>query len=501
VGDWFRLVIQEGAYTSLGGVDLIIALILLILLRILLPETERARIRLPLLFFIGNVVIVVFRSLVAIPDGFDRPLGAVALVLILASIGRASFLLLVDYLIGRRLARPLPKIFRDIIQVLVYLGVAFLTLPYFGVEPGSLLTTSALITAVIGLSLQETLGNLFAGLAIQAQRPFEVGDWIRFDLDESLTGRVTEINWRATKVMTDAQVEVIVPNGPLAKAPISNYTQPTRVSRREVSVQAEYEAAPHQVMRALLDAVHATPDVLNTPAPDVVLHQYDDSGLEYRLRYYIRDFARRVAIDSAVRVRIWYAFQRANLTIPFPIRDVRSRDVATERTREAEDTQSARQRALQGIDFLAGLPEDVMAQLVGRTRVALYSDGETVIRQGDAGDELFIVNEGEVAILVGKTEVARLGSGKFFGEMSLLTGEKRTATVTSCGPARLFVIGSADMKELLEQDPTLAEHLAEVLARRKAQLEEQKTGTPPSKRKEQAESSVLLSRIRSFFSL
>jgi len=493
--------IQEGGYASLGGVGVIVALVLIILLRVLLPATERKQIRIPLLFLAGNIAIVVFRSLVALPRGFDKPLAAISLVLILACLGRAGFLLVVDYLIGRRLARPLPKIFRDIIQAFVYFGVAFLTLPIFGVEPGSLLTTSALITAVIGLSLQETLGNLFAGLAIQAQRPFEVGDWIKFDLDEGLTGRVTEINWRATKVMTDDQVEVIVPNGPLAKAPISNFTQPTRVSRRHIAVQAEYEAPPHEVMEAILDAVNATPDVLTKPAPEVVLSQYADSGVEYNLRYYIRDFARRAKIDSAVRVRIWYAFQRAQLSIPFPIRDVRSRDMAEADQKQAQESRSARRRALEGIDFLAELPGEAMDRLVTGARVALYSDGENVIEQGDQGDELFIVNEGDVAILVNKTEVARLGSGKFFGEMSLLTGEKRTATVAARGPAQLFVIGNRVMKELLEDDPQIAEHLAEVLARRKAQLEEQKTGSPPTKKAEEAESSVLLSRIRSFFSL
>ncbi len=499
--DWFRLVIEEGAYTSFGGVGITAALVLLIVLRILLPDSERKQIRIPLVFLMGNLAIVAFRSLVAIPAQFDEILAAIALVLILACLGRGGFLLLVDYLIGRRLARPLPKIFRDIIQAVVYLGVAFLTLPFFGVEPGSLLTTSALITAVIGLSLQETLGNLFAGLAIQAQRPFEVGDWIKFDMDNGLTGRVTEINWRATKVMTDAQVEVIVPNGPLAKAPISNYTQPTRVSRREAIVSAEYEAPPHLVMKALSEAVKATPDVLTKPAPDVVLHEYGNSGIEYHLRYYIRDFARRAVIDSAVRIRIWYAFQRNQLSIPFPIRDVRSRDMAAEEEKSAEETRSARRRALEGIDFLAALPEEVMDHLVERTRVALYSDGENVIEQGEEGDELFIVNEGEVAIIVNKTEVARLGKGKFFGEMSLLTGEKRTATVAARGAAQLFRISSDDMRDILEKDPSLAEHLAEVLARRKAQLEEQKTGNPPSKKEEQAESNILLSRIRSFFSL
>ncbi len=501
MGDWFRLAVQEGAYASLGGIGILVALILIVVLRFVLSEGERARVRAPFFLLVGNLTLVIFRSFVALPRGFDRAIAALALLLLLACIGRAGFLVIVDWFIGRRLARPLPKIFRDIIQVVVYFGVAFLTLPVIGVEPSSLLTTSALLTAVVGLSMQETLGNLFAGLAIQAQRPFEVGDWIKFDFDDNLTGRVTEINWRATKVMTDDQVEVIVPNGPLAKAPIQNFTQPTRVSRRTVTVQAEYEAVPHMVVKALHEAVQTTPDVLAKPAPDVVLATYADSGIEYELRYYIRDFARRAKIDSAVRSRIWYAFQRAGLSIPFPIRDVRSRDMlAVEATEQAEFV-SARRRALEGIEILAGLPDDAMARLAERTRVVLYAKGGRIIEEGTDGDELFIVYEGGVAVLVGKTEVARLGEGSFFGEMSLMTGEKRTATIVAREPSKLFVIGSAAMREVLAEDPKVAEHLAEVLARRKAQLADQRTGSATTTHEERTESNLLLSKIRSFFSL
>ena len=503
--EWVRTLVGGGQFASFGGFGIVTAAVLLLLLRVFLPPQERRRMRMPLFMLVANVVVVSIRAFVALPETADRVLSVLALFLILASIGHSSFVLVVDWLLERRLARPLPRIFRDILQVFLYFAVAFLTLPLLGLEPGELLTTSALLTAVIGLSMQETLGNLFAGLAIQAQRPFVVGDWIRFDIDESLTGRVTEINWRATKVMTDDLVEVIVPNGTLAKAPISNFTQPTLVSRRSISVQAPYEAAPHLVERALLEAVGGCPHVLTTPSPDVILVAYADSGVEYAVRYFIQEYSRRRLVDSAVRTRIWYAFQRARISIPFPIRDVRARDMTVENKEIAAATLAERRRRLTAIDFLAELPEPAIERLAERTRVALYSDGEDVIRQGEPGSELFIVRRGEVVVLVGMdgkraVEVARLGPGKFFGEMSLMTGETRTATVVADGSCELFVVGHDEIREILEAHPHLAEHFAEVLAGRRAELGE-RASDAGDEDEASAQTSVLLSRIKSFFSL
>src|SRR5262249_59228050 len=130
----------------------------------------------------------------------------------------------------------LPRISLDIVHVLIFVAVLLATLSAAGAEPGSLLTGSAVLTAVIGLSLRDTLGNLFAGVAIQAQRPFEVGDWIQFDDKPAHIGEVVEINWRVTKVITLDAVEIVVPNAPLGQANIVNYSRPRRWARRGISV-------------------------------------------------------------------------------------------------------------------------------------------------------------------------------------------------------------------------------------------------------------------------
>jgi small-conductance mechanosensitive channel len=503
---WVDL-LMRGGLTSFGGVGVGIALLLIIALRILLPKGERKKIRAPVWLLLLHVGTVALRVALPVHVDAQKPLGVAAVFFLLACLGRGGFLLVVDWFLGKRLARPLSRIFRDIIQVFVYAAVALLTLRAMGVEPGSLLTTSALLTAVIGLSLQETLGNLFAGLSIQAQRPFEVGDWVQLDADVECIGRVTEINWRATKVLTDDMVEVIVPNGTLAKAPIRNFSQPTRVSRRTTIVQAAYEAPPGRVQKVLLEAIGDTPGVLDMPPASVLLTSFADSGIEYRIRYFIDDFQRRNDIDSRVRARIWYAFQRANLSIPFPIRDVRTSDARAAASAEHAARLEKRLRALHNVDFFDALPERVLARLAENSEVRLYAPDENVIVQGAEGNELFILLDGAARVLVATddaepAEVARLEPGKVFGEMSLLTGEKRSATVKAGARCELLVVGHEALRPLLKDMPELAERISEVLAKRRKQLDEQaESSRTPTVEEKAPRDPALLSKIKQLFSL
>ncbi len=348
---------------------------------------------------------------------------------------------------------------------------------------------------------------MFAGLSIQAQRPFEVGDWVQFDADAECIGRVTEINWRATKVLTDDMVEVVVPNGTLAKAPIRNFSQPTKVSRRTAIVQGPYEAAPQRVQAALFEAIRGASGVLRSPAPTVMLTDFADSGIEYRVRYFIDDFRRRHEIDSQVRARIWYAFQRAGIGIPFPIRDVRTTDAAAAAELERTSRLEERSRALRSVDFLDVLPDKAIERLARSSELRLFAPGEDIIVQGAEGDELFILLGGEARVLVENgerdpAEVARLGVGDFFGEMSLLTGEKRAATVRAGASCELLVVATATLRPLLAEAPELAEHMSHVLARRQAQLEKQAESSAVVE-VEQVEqhTRVLLDRVKQLFSL
>ncbi|MEM6995734.1 MAG: mechanosensitive ion channel domain-containing protein, partial [Myxococcota bacterium] len=243
LGDRLDSMVNAGAL-PFGGAGSVIAIVMILALRFLLPRKDLRLIRVPFALLVAHLAFVALTMVLPAASGVHRFCSLAALLLILITLGRVGFMLLVDTFAARRITRPVPKIFRDILQGLVYTAAVLITLRGAGAELDALLTTSALLTAVVGLSLQDTLGNLFAGLSIQAQRPFEVGDWIQFDDQKDRIGHVVEINWRATRILTIDRIEVTVPNNLLAKAPIRNFSKPSRLVRRKATVIAPYDAPP-----------------------------------------------------------------------------------------------------------------------------------------------------------------------------------------------------------------------------------------------------------------
>jgi small-conductance mechanosensitive channel/CRP-like cAMP-binding protein len=472
----------------------------------LLPKSEKPRSRLSLLYLTISLLIALVAWFLDPSERIARTLEFSYTFLLLASITRSMVLLLVDVVFGRRTHRAPPRIFRDLTQAVGYIVVLLLTLHAIGVEPGSLLTTSALLTAVVGLALQDTLGNMVSGLALQMQRPFEVGDWIQFEPDERNIGQVTEANWRATTVMTNDLVELIVPNAVLAKALIRNFSRPSPVSRRTVVVTGPSGTPPKRVEDAITSALYSVVGVLPDPKPYVQVRQFADSGVEYAVRYFIKDFATRDIIDAHVRERVWYALSRANVEIPFPTRMVHMHHVSEESERRAHERELVRRdQMLRCVDFLEVLPAPAHRALADASMVRLYSPGEIIVVQGDASGELFIIDRGEVVVeLVGDGKpvpVARLGAKKFFGEMGLMTGEPRAATVRAATECELLVVGHDAFHEALASSPGIVEKMSDLLATRQAELEAVASERPTIAEPVQDRSRRLISQIKHFFKL
>jgi small-conductance mechanosensitive channel len=422
-------------------------------------------------------------------------------------IGRGLAVVFLDALPGRQLGKPVPKIIRDIAHGLVYFAAGIGVLGALGLEAGQLLTTSALLTAVIGLSLQETLGNLMAGLSMQLQAPFSVGDWIQYDGDPKNIGRVLESNWRATRILTLDEIELIVPNALLAKAPLRNFSRPCAHTRRSVFVSAGYEVPPGRVREALLEAASGTPGVLAMPEPSVVTNAFGESGIEYWLRYFIEDFGRRDAIDGMVRERIWYALHRAHIAVPYPHRRVQLEQLSADTLAlEVRRRADRCERALEGVDVLKVVAKEQRRRLAERSEPRLFAPGEVIVRQGEESDELYVVLEGEVVVVLEspdhETEVTRLKSGDFFGEMALVTGERRKATVKAVRECELVAVGHDAFEEILHQTPEVVQTLSLVLAERQLELDEHaKLSSEARAARVKAESSKLLATIRRFFRL
>jgi CRP-like cAMP-binding protein len=349
---------------------------------------------------------------------------------------------------------------------------------------------------------------MVAGLAIQVQRPFDVDDWIQFDADPRHVGRVIEINWRATKVVTLDQVEVIVPNAILAKAPITTFTKPTPTSRRSLYVYASADAPPHRVRQTILEALDGSFGVLGQPPPSVVTNAFVDGNVEYWVRLFTDEFERRDAVDGAARDRIWYALRRIGVTpASSPNRAVHLEDVALATRRREERDLVDRERALRDVDFLAMLSEEQRRRLTEKSVSQMYVEGEIIVKRGDHDAKMFVVETGEVVVLLERPRphqdvvVARLGSGKFFGEMALMTGEPRNATVRAASHCSLLVIDDQAVRAVLETAPELVEHVSQVIAQRQASLAEETVAAEQERPSIEERRSQLLGRIRRFFSL
>lgn len=499
----FQTVTEQGVLSG-AGVGVIVALVLWVAARLLLPPEERRLPRLSL-FFLVLFGLAWTGSLFAPAESTAGRLTRLCeLFMLLASIGHSLFLIVIRAVLAKRLAFPLPRIVQDIIQIGVYIAVALITLRAAGVEPSSLLATSALLTAVLGLSLQDTLGNMFAGLAIQAERPFQVGDWIQYDATQENVGEVTEINWRATKLITQDRVVITVPNGALAKSSIRNFSRPESVTRRTATIFAPYDVSPDRMHQALIRAAQEAPGVLAVPPVTVITKGFTERGTEYVVRFFIENFRDRDPITSAVYDRLWYAMARLRITIPVPRRRIEIEQRSDEMdVRVAEQAADRRLRTLEQVDFLQALPHELLTELARRAETRVYAPGEYVIHQGDSGDEMFIIERGEVGVVLerkaNEQHVAALRHGQCFGEMSVMTGEPRKASIRAITETHVLVLGKQTFKELLEKNEGVLEDISEILADRHQQLDEAVVHEESNERK--TEPALLLNRIKNFFSV
>jgi small-conductance mechanosensitive channel len=494
-------------WTLYGGIGLGVAVGLVLLLLILLPRPMRRRAHGPILLLLLHLALLCLW----IPVPPDAPLhgwiGGAALFVLLTCIGRSLVVLLTETRLSP-FRTPLPKIFLDITQGLVLLLALLLTLSAAGLEPGQLFTGSALITAVIGLSLRDTLGNLFAGLAIQAQKPFEVGDWIQFDSQDGHIGQVIEINWRATKVLTGDKVEIVVPNTSLSMAPIVNYSRPNPQTRRVVYVHAPAHIAPPRIHKIILAALDKAWGVVKDPPPSVRTRNFDDRGVEYSVRFSTDEFANRGKVESAVRDRIWYALRRQGIAMPVLRQSVLNRQYSRRAALRKRRRRAAQQEdILRCVDFLERLPDAARRKLAALAEPRLYDENEVILRQGEPGDELFILVRGEVVISTQggaepSLELTRMGPPTFFGEMSLLTGEPRSANVRATKECAVLVVSKDAFARVLTENPELAEVVSETIAQRQADRAT-KLSLLPSAAAPQAteQKGRLLQRIREFFAV
>jgi small-conductance mechanosensitive channel/CRP-like cAMP-binding protein len=433
--------------------------------------------------------------------GFHQPFAAAAYLLGALAIARLGFVLIIDLGWERAGRNPLNQLLRDVLQTVVYAVSAIIALRAAGIQATSLLATGTVVTAIVGLALQETLGNLAAGVALQVDKPVALGDWVRLDKGDVI-GRVVSTNWRSVTIQGDDRLHLVVPNNFLSRAPFTNFSRPGGSYRRNVYFTVPYDVPPNRVQEAVLAACHDTPNVIADPPPSLLTWAFLDHGVQFWLRFYIADFALRDKVHGELLTRIWFQLKRRKIEFALPIR----KNYVTEVDEEALAATQAeviadRRAAIDAVDFLAPLSDEAKDELARRGHRRLFGTGETILRAGDKGREFYIVRRGEVAIRVDNVEIARLGPGQFFGELALLTGKERHATVTSLRESEVFEVDENMFKDVLQGQPKIAEEISRIVAERQAELDVRLTGQPASEQRRRSATTEILQGIKNLFGL
>jgi CRP-like cAMP-binding protein len=355
-----------------------------------------------------------------------------------------------------------------------------------------LLATSAVGAVVLGFALQDTLGNLFAGLAIQIEKPFRVGHWIQVGGRE---GQVHEITWRATKLRTKDGEFLIVPNSVMSKDPVLNFSEPTLANSISVEVGTGYETPPNDAKRVLLEAVANAPLALASPPPAVLLKGFGQSSIDYQVMFWIGDYGKEREARDEVRTNIWYTFRRNGIEIPWPIQIQYERQEVPLRT-EAHVMAAAER--LESVDLFSTQTLEARHRLATAAKHHLFAAGEAMVRQDADGDSMFVLLSGQARVSLEPSgqEVAVIPAGGFFGEMSMLTGDRRTATVRAIGDTHALEISAADFRELALANPMLLEHISNVVTARRAGLDEARASAAAAAVPEAKQ--TFLARMRKF---
>jgi small-conductance mechanosensitive channel len=399
------------------------------------------------------------------------------------------------------------RIAEDLATAALIVGWGLVWLRLSGVDLASLVTTSAVITGILAFSMQETLGNVFGGVVLQLDHSIRVGDWVRVD---DLSGRVAEIRWRHTAVVTRNGETVVIPNSHLMKnrfVVIGDRRAQQTVWRRWIRLNVDFATPPSEVIRVLEESVRNAEiaHVAESPAPNAVLMEIGPRYGGYALRYWLDDPLPDDTTDSRVRLHVLAALERRGIKLGAPFQEelaIRDDEFHREAARKAERLR--RLSALAAVELFAHLSEDERETLAEHLVRAPFVAGDVITRQGAVAHWLYLIISGTAEVWLetagGRQRVSSLGAGDIFGEMGMMTGEPRRATVTARTDVECYRLDKAGFESVLRARPDIATRVSGTLAARAVELEGL-LGTAAAAERTRAHRDDILARIRSFFAL
>jgi small-conductance mechanosensitive channel/CRP-like cAMP-binding protein len=468
---------------------------------------RRAGVRLGLLFRLFCLILAFYASIsiYGVHASWRNHVGTAVILLSTAVVVALVNRYVWDFYFEKRRHTPIPHFLREVVGGIIFLIVLLLILSYgyhAEAQLKGLLAGSGVVAIILGFAGQNLFAGIIGGISIQINRPYKVGDWLQVG---ERFAEVMEINWRSTRLRTNDAIYLDIPNNEMVSHTIVNLHYPTEIHAMRIRVGVEYKNPPNRVKDALLRAASTAEGVLPEPKVKVFLVDFADSAVIYEIKFYMGNHARINEINDAVRTNVWYEFKRQGIAIPFPIRTLHlERKTAASMQEEYQEARSI----LRSEALFECLSDEQIEGLVQQSHVSHFGRGERVIREGAEGDSMFVLLRGAAEVSISKNgtsiPVATLKAPDCFGEMSLLTGEHRTATVRAQTDCQVMEIGKPVMAELLRAAPDCLERLSELLAKRKMETEgllKEAVSHSQNASKEREYRATFLNRLRTFFEL
>ena len=373
-----------------------------------------------------------------------------------------------EFYFGEKRGMQIPKFLREMFSALFFVAaVLAVGSRIYGIQPSGILLSSTVVVGIIGWAMQDLLGNVISGVALQVGKPFKAGDWL---IIESQHAEVIEVNWRSTRLRTNDDTYLVVPNSSIVRSTIVNLSYPSHLHAMRIRIGIESDTPPNKVKQVLTEAALSSRGILASPPPKIFLVDFADSSITYEVKFWLENHAAYNEISDTLRTTIWYGLQRAKIAIPSPIRVVQ-----IERKRPSTFSLPDETKALiRNKPFFKCLTDEQVQKIVGSAKVTLFGKNEHIVEQGANGSSMFILLTGEAAVFVrahdhesDPARVAGLQSGDYFGEMSLLTGETRSATVVATADCQVLEIAKSQLAGILQENTALLTSLSEMLAQRR----------------------------------
>jgi small-conductance mechanosensitive channel/CRP-like cAMP-binding protein len=357
------------------------------------------------------------------------------------------------------------KLVQDLLAALIYTAASFAIIAYVLDLPlKGLLATSGVVAIVIGLALQNSLGDVFSGIVLNIERPYRVGDWII--LDDTVQGKVIETNWRATHILTGRQDVAIVPNSIIAKSKLVNCSSPTRIHGASIRVKLEPVLTPAAGRNLLKEALLGSTHILRTPDPSVTIKDISAEMLEFELSYAVADVGLVDVAQNELFDRVYRAASAAGAKFSPRLAGSPERAAPPDKR-----VLGSAESLLAGISLFSTLTAEEKASLASLMKLKEYRPGDVIVKTGAILQSLSIVSRGVLIASAEdngqKVEVTRLARGDYFGENGLLTGEPINGQIAALTKVVIYEISKDALSPLLQARPGMAEELSESLAGRR----------------------------------